>query len=104
MAIRASPCRPPSAERRRWGLRRSQIVENALKEKIQSFGFRTWSEDGGDKKADFLVVGEPSSAPVGPALKPDWSSIDRGDHVLDHQMRRRKTGEGIYYNTAVPSG
>src|SRR5271170_8144043 len=39
------------------------VAENILKERIRSFGFRTWSEDGSDangngKGADFAVVGE----------------------------------------------
>jgi serine/threonine-protein kinase len=37
----------------------SAIAENLLKERIKSFGFRTWSEEGStDKSADFSVVGE----------------------------------------------
>ena len=36
----------------------SPIAENLLKERIKSFGFRTWSEEGSaDKTADFLVSG-----------------------------------------------
>ena len=36
---------------------RSPVAENILKERIQSFGFRTWSEEG-QAGADFAVSGE----------------------------------------------
>src|SRR4029077_10869656 len=38
----------------------SPIAENVLKERIQSFGFRTWSDDAvdGHSGADFAVTGE----------------------------------------------
>jgi serine/threonine-protein kinase len=43
---------------------RSQLAENAIKERIKSFGFRTWSIEGEAKTgaearaADFQIVGE----------------------------------------------
>src|SRR5438067_7616466 len=38
----------------------SQVAENILKERIKSFGFRTWSEAGGEagQRADAAVMGE----------------------------------------------
>ncbi len=36
----------------------SAVAENVLKERIRSFGFRTWSEEpAADKAADFSVIG-----------------------------------------------
>ncbi len=83
--------------------RRSQIVENALKEKIQSFGFRTWSEDGGDKKADFQVVGETKFKRLSVRLEASGLVIDRAA-ITSWTIKcvDRKTGEEIYYNTAIP--
>ena len=39
---------------------RSQLAENVVKERIKSFGFRTWSEGGAEagQRADALVIGE----------------------------------------------
>ena len=43
---------------------RSQLAENVLKERIKSFGFRVWSDEGEApsgpqaKAADFLIQGE----------------------------------------------
>ena len=83
--------------------KRSQIVENALKEKIQSFGFRTWSEDGGDKKADFLVVGEAKFKKLSVRLEASGLVIDRSA-ITSWTIKcvDKKTGEELYYNTAVP--
>ncbi len=83
--------------------RRSQIIENALKEKVQSFGFRTWSEDGGDKKADFLVVGEAKFKKLSVRLEASGLVIDRSA-ITSWTIKciDKKTGEEIYYNTAVP--
>ncbi len=83
--------------------KRSQIVENSLKEKIQSFGFRTWSEDGGEKKADFLVVGEAKFKKLSVRLEASGLVIDRSA-ITSWTIKciDKKTGEEIYYNTAVP--
>ena len=99
----ASPCRFHH-QRRRWPALALPDYRNALK-KIQSFGFRTWSEGRRRQKADFQVVGETGFKRLSVRRSVRTGHRSRGDYVLDYQNasiedRRRK----IYHNTAVPSG
>ncbi len=83
--------------------KRSQIAENVLKEKVQSFGFRTWNEEGGDKKADFTVVGEAKFKRL--AVKLEASGLDLERIAITSWTIKcidKKTGEEIYFNTTVP--
>ncbi len=83
--------------------RRSPIAENVLKEKIQSFGFRTWAEDGGEKKPDFAVQGEAKFKKLSVRLEASGLQIERT--VITSWTIKcidRKTGEEIYFNTTIP--
>lgn len=82
---------------------RSQIAENVLKEKVQSFGFRTWAEDGGDKKADFKVQGEVKFRKLSVKLEASGLNIERT--VITSWTIKcldTKSGEEIYFNTTIP--
>lgn len=85
--------------------RRSPVAENVLKEKIQSFGFRTWAEDGGDKKADFSVQGEAKFKKLSVRLEASGLQIERT--VITSWTIKcidKKSGEEIYFNTTIPKG
>lgn len=84
--------------------RRSQIAENVLKERIQSFGFRTWAAEGnGDKKADFAVLGEVKFKTLSVKLEASGLQIERT--VITSWTIKcidTKSGEEIYFNTTIP--
>jgi len=88
----------------------SQLAENILKERIKSFGFRTWSEDGarGDdaqKGADFLVQGEVGIKKL--SMRLEASGVVVTKYTLASWTVKcidRATGEEIYFNTALPKG
>jgi serine/threonine-protein kinase len=84
----------------------SAIAENLLKERIKSFGFRTWSEEGSaDKTADFSVSGEARIKKLSAKLQASGLTVTKYTltswtvKVLD-----RATGEEIYFNNALPKG
>ncbi len=85
----------------------SPVAENMLKERIKSFGFRTWSEGGaGDQKnADFLVQGEARVKKLSMRLPASGLTVSK--YALTSWTVKcidRETGEEIYYNTALPKG
>ena len=86
----------------------SPIAENILKERIQSFGFRTWSDDaaGGDARgADFLVTGEATVRKLSTRLAASGLVITK--YALSSwtvKCTNRVTGEEIYFNTTLPKG
>jgi len=84
--------------------RRSQIAENVLKERVQSFGFRTWAEEGGgSKKADFAVIGEVKFKKLSVKLEASGLQLERT--VITSWTIKcidQKTGEEIYFNTTIP--
>jgi serine/threonine-protein kinase len=83
----------------------SPIAENLLKERIKSFGFRTWSEEGGDKNADFLVSGEARIKRLSAKLQASGLTITK--YTLTSwtvKATDRATGEEIYFNNALPKG
>lgn len=84
--------------------RRSQIAENVLKERVQSFGFRTWAAEGnGDKKADFAVLGEVKFKKLSVKLEASGLQIERT--VITSWTIKcidTKSGEEIYFNTTIP--
>ncbi|OQA31153.1 MAG: Serine/threonine-protein kinase PknB [Betaproteobacteria bacterium ADurb.Bin341] len=85
--------------------RRSPVAENLLKEKIQSFGFRTWAEDGGNKKADFSVQGEAKFKKLSVKLEASGLQIERT--VITSWTIKcidKRSGEEIYFNTTIPKG
>jgi serine/threonine-protein kinase len=82
----------------------SPIAENLLKERIKSFGFRTWSEEGAaDKTADFLVSGEARIKRLSAKLQASGLTITK--YTLTSwtvKATDRATGEEIYFNNALP--
>jgi len=90
--------------------RSSPIAENLLKERIKSFGFRTWSDEGEAagaqaKSADFTVVGEARVKRL--AAKLPASGLTVTKFTLSSWTVKcidRQTGEEIYFNNALPKG
>jgi serine/threonine-protein kinase len=85
----------------------SPVAENILKERIKSFGFRTWSEgeSGPDKGADTLVQGEARIKKLSARLEASGLTVTK--FALTSWTVKcidRETGEEIYYNTTLPKG
>ncbi len=88
----------------------SPVAENILKERIKSFGFRTWSEDGSGanengKGADFAVLGEATIKKLSMRLQASGLTVTK--YALTSWTVKcvdRETGEEIYYNTTLPKG
>ena len=86
----------------------SPIAENILKERIKSFGFRTWSDEtaGGDNRgADFIVTGEANVRRLSTRLAASGLVITK--YALSSwtvKCVNRMTGEEIYFNTTLPKG
>ncbi len=88
----------------------SPVAENILKERIKSFGFRTWSEGGtgageGGRGADFAVIGEASIRKLSMRLQASGLTVTK--YALTSWTVKcidRETGEEIYYNTTLPKG
>jgi hypothetical protein len=87
----------------------SPVAENILKERIKSFGFRTWSEgssgDESKKGADFQVLGEAKIKKL--SLRLEASGLTVTKFALTSWTVKcidRETGEEIYYNTELPKG
>ncbi|HEV8258903.1 MAG TPA: serine/threonine protein kinase, partial [Casimicrobiaceae bacterium] len=88
----------------------SPVAENILKERIKSFGFRTWSEGGGGgnesgKGADFAVIGEAKIKKLSMRLPASGLTVTK--YALTSWTVKcidRETGEEIYYNTTLPKG
>ena len=85
----------------------SPMAENILKERIQSFGFRTWSDETapGAPGADFAVTGEASVKRLSTRLAASGLVITK--YTLASwtvKCTDLATGEEIYFNTALPKG
>jgi serine/threonine-protein kinase len=88
----------------------SPVAENLLKERIKSFGFRTWSEDGAradadPNGADFAVQGEATIKKLSRRLEASGITVTK--YALASWTVKcidRATGEEIYHNTALPKG
>jgi serine/threonine protein kinase len=88
----------------------SPVAENILKERIKSFGFRTWSAsspgaDDSKKGADFEVLGEAKIKKL--SMRLEASGVVVTKYALTSWTVKcvdRETGEEIYYNTALPKG
>jgi eukaryotic-like serine/threonine-protein kinase len=87
----------------------SQIAENIVKERIQAFGFRVWSQDvaakpaAGAPTADFAIIGEAKFKKLTHRLEASGIVIEKV--VLTSWTVKcldRRTGEEIYYNTKIP--
>ena len=84
----------------------SPIAANILKERIQSFGFRTWSADAvppGAQGADFAVTGEANVKRLSTRLAASGLVITK--YALASwtiKCTDLATGEEIYFNTTLP--
>jgi serine/threonine-protein kinase len=85
----------------------SPAAENILKERIKSFGFRTWAEADAAperKSADFAVVGEARIRKLSTRLEASGLVISK--FALTSWTVKcidRQSGEEIHHNTAVPT-
>ena len=86
----------------------SPAAENILKDRIKSFGFRTWSEEAardGKSAPDFVVEGEATIKRL--SMKLEASGLVVTKYALNGWTIKcvdRATGEEIYYNTKIPTG
>lgn len=88
---------------------RSQLAENAIKERIKSFGFRTWSIEGETatgpeaKNADFHIVGEVKVKTLSAKLAASGLTITK-TALTSWTVKAidKATGEEIYVNTKLP--
>ncbi|TAK46401.1 MAG: serine/threonine protein kinase [Betaproteobacteria bacterium] len=88
---------------------RSQLAENAIKERIKSFGFRTWSIEGESKTgpdakgADFHIVGEVKVKLLSARLAASGLTITK-TALTSWTVKAidKATGEEIYVNTKLP--
>lgn len=88
---------------------RSEVAENIIKERIKSFGYRIWSDDGkgstgqGARAADFAITGEAKFKTVSAKLAASGLTVTK--YVLTSLTIKcvdNHTGEEIYYNSKVP--
>jgi len=83
----------------------SPIAENVLKERIKSFGFRTWSDDVGAAKPDFAVVGEARIKKLSARLQASGLTITKFTLTSwTVKCTDRESGEEIYFNNTLPKG
>ncbi|HEX5611564.1 MAG TPA: serine/threonine-protein kinase [Burkholderiales bacterium] len=88
---------------------RSQLAENAIKERIKSFGFRTWSLEGETKTgaeakvADFHIVGEVKVKTLSAKLAASGLTITK-TALTSWTVKAidKASGEEIYTNTRMP--
>jgi serine/threonine-protein kinase len=88
---------------------RSQLAENAIKERIKSFGFRTWSVEGETrtapeaKSADFHIVGEVKVKQLSAKLAASGLTITK-TALTSWTVKAidKVSGEEIYTNTKMP--
>jgi len=83
----------------------SPIAENVLKERIKSFGFRTWSDDVGAARPDFAVVGEARIKKLSARLQASGLTITKFTLTSwTVKCTDRESGEEIYFNNVLPKG
>ena len=88
---------------------RSQLAENAIKERIKSFGFRTWSIEGETrtgpdaKAADFHIIGEVKVKLLSARLAASGITVTK-TALTSWTVKAidKATGEEIYSNTRLP--
>jgi len=84
----------------------SPVAENILKERIRSFGFRTWTEGEAPEASeapDFVVVGEAAYRRL--SMRLEASGVTVTKYALTSWTVKsvdRATGEEIYYDTTLP--
>ncbi|MEN9867265.1 MAG: hypothetical protein RL748_2855 [Pseudomonadota bacterium] len=90
---------------------RSQLAENVVKERIKSFGFQVWANEGDTslkstaKGADFQVLGEAKVKQLSAKLAASGLTITKT--VLTSWTVKaidKASGEEIYLNTVLPKG
>ncbi|MCZ7564379.1 MAG: hypothetical protein M5U08_11895 [Burkholderiales bacterium] len=83
----------------------SAIAENVLKERIKSFGFRTWSDESGAAKPDFAVLGEARIKRLSARLQASGLTITKFTLTSwTVKCTDRASGEEIYFNNTLPKG
>jgi len=83
----------------------SAVAENMLKERIKTFGFRTWSDDAGAARADFAVVGEARIKKLSARLAASGLTINKFTLTSwTVKCTDRESGEEIYFNNTLPKG
>jgi len=85
----------------------SPVAENILKERIKTFGFRTWAEGGadGNQRADFAVRGEAKIKKM--SIRLEASGLPVTKYTLTSWTVKcvdLASGEEIYFNTTLPKG
>jgi serine/threonine-protein kinase len=88
---------------------RSQLAENVIKERIRSFGFRTWSMEGETatgpdaRPADFHIVGEVKVKQLSAKLAASGLTITK-TALTSWTVKAidKSTGEEIYNSTRLP--
>ena len=90
---------------------RSQLAESVVKERIKSFGFRVWANDGETKTgpdakgADFAIAGEAKVKLLSARLAASGLTVTKT--VLTSWTVKaidKASGEEIYLNTVMPKG
>ncbi len=90
---------------------RSAIAENVLKDRIRSFGFKVWSNDGevgtpsSAKSADFSVIGEVKVKQLSMRLPTSGLTVSK-TALTSWTLKAidKSSGEEIYLNTVTPNG
>lgn len=90
---------------------RSQVAENVVKERIKSFGFRVWSNEGetatgaNARAADFVISGEAKVKQLSARL-PDSGLTITKTALTSWTVKAidKASGEEIYLNTVMPKG
>lgn len=90
---------------------RSQVAENVVKERIKSFGFRVWSNEGetatgaNARPADFVISGEAKVKQLSMKLEPSGVTITK-TALTSWTVKAidKASGEEIYLNTVMPKG
>ena len=90
---------------------RSAIAENVLKDRIRSFGFKVWSNEGeagtpaSAKSADFSVIGEVKVKQLSMQLPTSGLTISK-TALTSWTLKAidKSSGEEIYLNTVTPNG
>jgi serine/threonine-protein kinase len=88
---------------------RSQVAENVIKERIKSFGFRVWSNEGDTaagpnaRGADFVIQGEAKLKQLSARL-PASGLVVTKSALTSWTVKAidKATGEEIYLNTVTP--
>jgi serine/threonine-protein kinase len=86
------------------GRERSQLAENVVKERIQSFGFRVWSDEGA-QQADFAIKGDVKLKSMSVKLPASGLTITK-TAITSWTLKAvaTATGEEVYLNTKMPTG